>query len=188
MLGASDARIITSDIVVVDERVQVKCMYPKCEKYGTCANCPPHTIAAGQTRDLLKKYSWALLVKLEVPTSVMAEAHLSPAIRANLNHYLLKCLEIISNIEAQAFYDGYHFALGFGVGSCKNYFCPAIECTVLKGEPCRQPLKARPSMEAVGVDVYTTATRAGWDMYPIGRGTDSSQVPCGSAVGVVFVK
>ena len=29
-------------------------------------------------------------------------------------------------------------------------------------------MKSRPSMEAVGIDVYKMAAQAGWDIYPIG--------------------
>ena len=39
-LGATDAKIITSDMVIVDERVRAKCIYPKCPWYGTNAHCP----------------------------------------------------------------------------------------------------------------------------------------------------
>ena len=40
-LGATDAKIITADMVIIDERVRAKCIYPKCEYYGTSAHCPP---------------------------------------------------------------------------------------------------------------------------------------------------
>jgi predicted metal-binding protein len=40
-LGATDAKIITTDQVVIDERVLAKCTYPKCPGYGTNANCLP---------------------------------------------------------------------------------------------------------------------------------------------------
>lgn len=41
-LGATDAKIIASGQVIVDERVRAKCMNPKCHWYGTNGNCPPH--------------------------------------------------------------------------------------------------------------------------------------------------
>ena len=42
-------------------------------------------------------------------------------------------------------------------------------------------------MEAVGMDVYTMATRAGWDIYPIGERTPPSDLPCGLFLGIVLV-
>jgi len=42
-LGAADAKVITTDGIIIDERVLAKCVYPKCAGYGTNANCPPPT-------------------------------------------------------------------------------------------------------------------------------------------------
>ena len=50
-LGATDAKIITTDMVVIDERVLAKCRYPKCRYYGTNANCPPY----GMDLELVRK-------------------------------------------------------------------------------------------------------------------------------------
>ena len=44
-LGASDAKIIGTDDVIIDERVLAKCVYPKCHGYGTNANCPPYAMS-----------------------------------------------------------------------------------------------------------------------------------------------
>ena len=53
---------------------------------------------------------------------------------------------------------GYRFATGFKAGSCK--LCP--ECTVSNSKgTCRHPYQSRPSMEAVGIDVFKTAENAG---------------------------
>ena len=38
-LGATDAKVINMDAVFIDERVVAKCTYPKCDGYGTNANC-----------------------------------------------------------------------------------------------------------------------------------------------------
>ena len=40
-LGASDARIISTAEVIIDERVRAKCIYPVCSLYGTNVTCPP---------------------------------------------------------------------------------------------------------------------------------------------------
>jgi predicted metal-binding protein len=99
-----------------------------------------------------------------------------------------KHLKIISKIEAEAFYDGYHLALGFGGGPCKPVLCRGIECSALvPGQPCRHPLRARASMEGVGMNAYTMAARVGWDVYPIGETTKASEVPHGVRLGLVLI-
>jgi len=42
-------------------------------------------------------------------------------------------------------------------------------------------------MEAVGMDVFRMATKAGWDVYPIGASIDPSEVPFGAVYGIVFI-
>ena len=40
-LGFTDAEIISTDMILIGERVRAKRIYPKCAGYGTSANCPP---------------------------------------------------------------------------------------------------------------------------------------------------
>jgi predicted metal-binding protein len=42
----------------------------------------------------------------------------------------------------------------------RNYIL-SLRVGVKSGRPCKHPFKARPSMEAVGIDVYLTAQKAG---------------------------
>jgi predicted metal-binding protein len=75
----------------------------------------------------------------------------------------------LASIEAAAFYDGYYFACGFATGSCRALCGGAICQELVEPEKgCRHPLLARPSMEAMGFDVYRTAAAAGWFLYPAG--------------------
>jgi predicted metal-binding protein len=99
-----------------------------------------------------------------------------------------KTFEIVSKVESEAFYDGYYLAMGFACGSCKSVFCPNIDCeALLPGGACRYPLKARPSMEAVGINAYAMAARIGWDIYPVGVSISPDEVPSGSALGLVLI-
>jgi predicted metal-binding protein len=87
------------------------------------------------------------------------------------------------------FYDGYYLAVGFGAGSCKHTLCSQQEsCAALEGKKCRFTLRARPSMEAVGIDVYKMAAEAGWEIYPIGSGAKAEDVPKGTLAGIVVVR
>ena len=185
-LGATDAKIITMDKVVIDERVLAKCTYPKCPGYGTNVNCPPYAMSLDQVRKVVNNFSYAIFIKLDVPSKHTAGRE---AIDKNLSMpYRRKLSEIVAKIEAEAFYDGYHLALGFGSGTCKALFCPDNECRALvMGQPCPHRLKARSPMEGVGMDVYTMAAKAGWDIYPIGDNTLPSEVPHGLRLGLVFI-
>ena len=43
-------------------------------------------------------------------------------------------------------------------------------------------------MEAVGIDVYKMAAQAGWDIYPVGSGAKSDDIPKGTLAGIVIVQ
>jgi predicted metal-binding protein len=185
-LGATDAEIITADMVLVDERVAIKCLIPPCHRYGSCANCPPYAMEPEQTRKVVSKYRYAIFTRIKVPSRKIAGVEAkqkrlySPSYR--------KTFEIVGRIESEAFYDGYYLAMGFACGSCKSVFCPNIDCDALtQGGTCRYPLKARPSMEAVGINAYAMAAKIGWDIYPIGVSISPAEVPSGSALGLVLI-
>ena len=185
-LGATDAKIITTDNVVVDERVLAKCTYPKCPGYGTNVNCPPYAMGPDLVRKVVNNFRYAIFTKLEVPSEKIAGAEardkdLGAPWRRKIN-------EIISKIEAEAFFDGYHLALAFGSGPCQSIFCPNTECRALvPGQPCPHRLRARSPMEGVGMDAFTMATKVGWDIYPIGEATLPSEVPYGLRLALVLI-
>lgn len=187
-LGATDAKVVTKDIIVIDERVRARCSSPRCPYYGTNLNCPPHTMwNLDWTRKIVSKYEYGILIMLRV----------SPEEHAGQNYYdthahpvpgAIKMYEIVSKIQSAAFYDGYHLAIGFGGGpACKRVFCPNVECKGIKGEGCRMALKVNPSMHSVGMNAYSMASRVGWSIYPIGKKVDPLQVPYGTELGLVLV-
>lgn len=184
-LGATDAKIITTDMILIDERVRAKCIYPKCHSYGTNANCPPYAMELDMVRKVVSNFRYAIFYMLKVSAAEVA----GPEVREKRlsRPTQMKNYEIASRLEAEAFYDGYHLAVGFSGGSCKNAFCPDQECSALKGEGCRQALRARSAMEAVGMNAYLMAARAGWDIYPIGRSLATSDVPHGIKLGLVLI-
>jgi predicted metal-binding protein len=185
-LGATDAKIISTDVVLVDDRVRAKCLYPKCRHYGTNANCPPYAMDLDLVRKTVNGFQHAIFVKTEVPSETIA----GPEARDKtlFVRSAVKNHEIVSRIEAEAFFDGYHLALAFAGGSCKRLFCPNNECTaLLPGQPCSHPLRARASMEGVGMDVFTMAAKVGWDIYPIGASISPEEVPHGNRMGLVLI-
>jgi len=132
-MGAEDALNISTEDLVFDPRTLLKCMYG-CDDWGRNWTCPsaPNALKPWEAEKLLKRYKHGILIHAKD----------------------FKLAQDISfQIEIQAFFDGYHFA--FSMSNC-------ILCeTCCFPAPCRFPLKARPSMEALGIDVFATIKKIG---------------------------
>lgn len=131
--GALAARIVSPANVFTASWVRWKCQYG-CDGFASSLVCPPHTPTPDQTRAMLDDYRRAVLFE-------------SP---------LRQAKKIAVALERELFLSGYYKALGLGAGPCR--LCAA--CAMEAG--CRHADQARPSMEAVGIDVYATARRAGF--------------------------
>ena len=185
-LGATRAKIVKSEDIPVDERVTLKCQIPRCFGYGVSAHCPPNTMKPAELHDLLQKYRWAVFFIKEVPPEVIVrdKATIKERVAAYQEVY-----KIVNELESAAFYDGHYLAFGFAAGSCRHTFCGQQEgCLAMEGKKCRFSLKSRPSMEAVGIDVYHMAAQAGWDIYPIGSDAKPEDMPKGTLAGIVIVQ
>ncbi len=185
-LGADRVIIVRAEAIPVDERVTIKCQIPRCFGYGVSAHCPPNTLKPSELRELLAKYQWAVFFTKDVLPEVIVrdKATIKDRVEAYQQIY-----SIVGEIESMAFYDGHYLAFGFAAGSCRHTFCGRQEkCLAMEGEKCRFPLLSRPSMEAVGIDVYNMVASAGWDIYPIGSGAKAEDVPKGTLAGIVIVQ
>jgi predicted metal-binding protein len=142
-LGAAETRVIDPASVVTAPWVRLKCQYG-CGGYGERLTCPPHSPTPEQTRRVLNCYGSALLV--HNPSDGEWDA----------------IDEVVAELEREIFLAGYYKAFAFGCGPCS--FCDT--CNL--GD-CLHPHRARPSMEAAGIDVYATARANG---FPIEVVTD----------------
>jgi predicted metal-binding protein len=132
--GAEDAKLIPANTIVTGEWVRFKCQYG-CGGYGRCLTCPPYSPTPEETAKILSEYEKAVLVRTDGHTSVRS---------------------IVIELEREAFLDGYYKALAMGAGPCDLCkACPAEE------EDCPHRDRARPSMEACGIDVFQTARSNG---------------------------
>jgi predicted metal-binding protein/ubiquinone/menaquinone biosynthesis C-methylase UbiE len=139
-LGFPFARIIETSEVVVEPWVRLKCRFG-CSLYGQSLGCPPSSPDEEKMRAILSRYRLALLVQGAPPSTAFHEQLLA--------------------LERSFFLAGYTEALAFGAGPCS--VCPSCPAD----GRCRCPEKARPSLEACGVDVYETARRAGLSLHPV---------------------
>lgn len=172
-LGATNAIPFNAKDVVVDERVKMKCRVPPCKDYGKNLMCPPYVMSVKELREVLSKYECALLIQVEAPINADVKDEISQtrdvaglyrnkefliAFGKNFGSNFNRLHLIVNKVEAKASMLGYRFATGFKAGACK--LCP--ECVAENsGKHCRHPYQARPSMEAVGIDVLKTAEIAG---------------------------
>ena len=131
--NVKDARIIPPCDVVTAAWVRLKCQFG-CSGYGQCLVCPPYTPLPQQMREVLDAYHRAVLI------------HFSPEAQIKA---------VVADLEREFFLRGAWKAFGLGAGPC--YFCK--ECN-LKEQLCQYPERARPSMEACGIDVFSTAKKA----------------------------
>jgi len=177
-VGANKAIAMDTKRIVTDERVQLKCRYPPCRHYGRNLMCPPFTPSASQFKGFLSRYRRAILVEVEdrVPQNIRrtlsSEKRYAELIKDEsfLKRYdrwhvkvWRKLHKVVSEIEREAFRGNYYFSLGLGAEHCA--LCQ--RCDVESS--CKNPLMARPSMEAVGIDVHKTVKNAGlplrWNPY-----------------------
>jgi predicted metal-binding protein len=133
--GVKDARIISPSDVVTAGWVRLKCQFG-CDGFGQCLVCPPFTPTPDRMREVLDCYHRAVLIHFEPQAEVKA---------------------IVADLERDIFLSGAWKAFGLGAGPC--YFCR--RCPI-EEKQCRHTERARPSMEACGIDVFSTAKKAGF--------------------------
>ena len=185
--GAADAAIVPAGEVPVDERVRLKCVVPRCIRAGETPNCPPYSPDLDLIRRALARFSWAILFKCNVgPIEDYAPGRgATKAEQRKVLSFHQQSGELVYALERQAYKDGYHLAMGFGGGSCKDYLCQGLVCQFLDSGRCRFPQRARPAMEAMGIDVVALINKSGWQSYALVD--DLSVIPCAITVGIVFV-
>ena len=143
-LGAKEARIVAARKVVTGHWVRWKCCYG-CTGYQSSLMCPPFTPQPAQTREMLDEYK----------RGVLFEAGRG------------KPKKIAVALEKRLFLQGFYKAFGLGAGPCN--LCDS--CSFEEG--CRNPEIARPSLEAVGIDVFATARLHGFTINVVRNRNDS---------------
>lgn len=175
-LGATDARIIDTRDIAVDDALAALCKTPRCENYGLSAHCPPHVSGPEGLREWGQEYGHAIVFKIDVPAeSLMSDQRLEI-------FGLLQ--QIAAKLEKSAVGHGYK-AKAFAGGSCKEIFCGNHgTCNVLDGRECRNPEYARPSMSGFGINVSGLMDLAGWKME---WNTEENRAKIGTVCGLVLV-
>jgi predicted metal-binding protein len=95
-------------------------------------------------------------------------------------------LEMLIDLEGEIFKDGFYKAFVFLEGPChyntilrqQDEITPCTECAKIKGNACRFGMRARPSMEGCGIDVYQTARNNGFFLQPLREKTETQNLYC----------
>jgi predicted metal-binding protein len=159
--GASHAKQISPGSVTTAPWVRLKCQFG-CPGYAKGYCCPPHTPTAVETQAILKCYQRAILFHVELPDS--------PERGKRYRDYL----KFLVELEGIMFKDGYYKAFIFLAGPCR--LCK--KCGVSEVKACEFALKARPSMESCGIDVYQTARDNGLFIQPLRERSETNNYYC----------
>ena len=138
-LGAYEARIIPALTVVTEPWVRMKCHFG-CELYGLGYCCPPQTPTSHEMSDVIACYEHALLFHCTKLGSPSRIAY---------------------ELEREIFLSGFYKAIGLGSGPCRI-------CRKCSPKECKHPDRARPSMEACGIDVFATVRANGFTIEVLG--------------------
>lgn len=159
--GIGDALVVKTSEVHTAPWVRIKCQYG-CYFYSRSLCCPPHTPTDEQMRNILDSYSRAILLhKLWQPET----------------RDIKSFNEAVVDIELALFFDGYYKAWGLGSGPCRG----CEKCNVAGG--CVHSDRARPSMEACGINVFRTAAERGLS-FPVLKDTKEYR----NSFGLVLVE
>lgn len=176
--GAETAKLIEAKKVAVDERVTLKCAIPPCECYGKCLMDPPFSPKAEETRKIVSKYKYAILTDVSAPLpkeywAMLQTEDLSLCRLQYTNEAMqfermtqmplwFKLHDIVMAIEREAHNRGYFFATGYVASTCYLCYDPSKHTGYCDTSgPCKHPYEARPSMEASGIDVFSTYRNVG---------------------------
>jgi predicted metal-binding protein len=148
----AEAKVIHPKTVVTAPWVRMKCRFG-CRGYGRSYCCPPETPAAEETWAMLDCYQRAILFHFTLEKNE----------REVRKKALREFFDALIALEGALFKDAFYKAFVFLAGPCD--LCD--ECGKLKGTARLFKAKARPAMEACGIDVYQTAWNNGFPIWPL---------------------
>lgn len=159
----AEAKPIHPGSVVTAHWVRLKCQFG-CGMYGKSYCCPPDTPTPDQMKKVLGSYQRAILFHF---TSARTPGQ-------NRKKSFDDFAGALVDLEGEMFKDGYYKALVLLAGPCA--LCEG--CAKQKGAPCVVGARARPSMEACGIDVYATARGNGFPVHPLRTKGDTQNDYC----------
>jgi predicted metal-binding protein len=179
--GASEARIISTKDIVVDDNLADMCRKPRCDNYGLSKSCPPHVSGPSAFKKKLENFNRAIFFKIDVPSDMLYSSE--------RRDFFQLLHEIAADIEISAVEMGFVRAQAYAGGSCKKIFCrDRAECLALsEGGKCRNPQYARPSMSGFGINVAALFKTVGWKMNWTRHDANSAATRMANVSGLVLI-
>ncbi len=151
-LGIQTCFEFSPTLLVPGERIRAYCLENKCGSYGNNYMCPPHIGTLEEIRTRLKNYERGVLLQYSKDIDVRADR--KGVIRTKLDFHR-KILEMEGLLKKGRTGEVWGL-IGGNCGLCRT-------CRIQVDKPCRHPDKARPSLEAIGVDVLGLLDKLGLD-------------------------
>jgi predicted metal-binding protein len=159
--GATGVKIIQPHSVVTAPWVRLKCQFG-CGGYNYSYCCPPHSPTAEETRKILDSFKRAILF------------HVEAAYTSERGKNLRRYRRMLVDLEGDMFKDGFYKAFVLIAGPCD--LCK--ECSKLTDTQCKNRYRARPSMEACGIDVFQTVRNNGFPIETLKEEKETRNVFC----------
>ena len=114
-------------------------------------------------RQALDAYQYAVFFVMKPPAG-MKDPGQGPVEDTQAREAMERLYKLVADVESEAFYQGHYLAMGLASGNCRAVFCSGEKrCRALvRGQVCRHPYKARPSLRAAGLDPEEMAANLGW--------------------------
>lgn len=113
--------------------------------------CPPFVPDYAATQRFLQEFIRGIIIQYTFPLNGVAVENFAAADLSMSNGLL----EILLNLEREAFLQNHYKAFALKAGRCR--LCK--ECNL---KQCVNPTKARPSLEACGIDIMALANDNGY--------------------------
>lgn len=149
-LGASGAKTVDVASIRTGAWTRWKCQFG-CPNYGKTLCCPPFVPDYAATQRFLQEFIRGIIIQYTFPLNGVAVENFAAADLSMSNGLL----EILLNLEREAFLQNHYKAFALKAGRCR--LCK--ECNL---KQCVNPTKARPSLEACGIDVMALANDNGY--------------------------
>lgn len=150
--GIAVCRDVDPRLLRPEERIRALCREDKCGNWRKHHMCPPLLGDLRRAHELLERYAHGVLLQWSRELDAKHD-------RAGVERSKVDFHRLILAVEEGLRARGFGGAFGLIGGSCG--LC--APCTAARGEPCPLPHEARPSLEALGVDLLSLLARLGLD-------------------------
>ncbi len=146
--GFKDFRWVAPEAIAVRQWVRFLCV-ESCPSYGKKAVCPPHVPAIEECERFFSEYHAAILIRFEMKAHHRDD---DPEVFQDIDRRLIE-------LEKRLFFEGHPKVIVLPATIC--YRCE--ECAGRK-DLCRHKESARPTPEALGVDLFETVKSVGYPL------------------------